>query len=160
MRACRRCGAEYGPQESLSVPFRALPNITLTNVQGHTCTGCADVKYGIPQMDVLLQKIAQYLVEKRERLTGKEARFLRKWLGWSGQDTAKRLGFTAETVSRWENEKIQISEVADKFLRSLVIMREPIHSYSEWDEKMEDLAKISPAPLTLQIKHGNNWVRC
>ena len=104
MSRCRRCEGEYGPPEPVTVPLRALPTVLVTGIEGQKCAGCGDLKYGLPNMEELFRVVARLLVQKRERLSGAETRFLRKWLGWSGQDTADRLGFTPETVSRWEND--------------------------------------------------------
>ncbi|MCB9765376.1 MAG: helix-turn-helix domain-containing protein [Alphaproteobacteria bacterium] len=85
---------------------------------------------------------------------------MRKWLGWSGQDTAERLGFTPEHVSRWENDKVAISETADKLLRSLARVREPIDDHAAWDEELGRLAKADPEPLPLtMVRDGLTWAQ-
>lgn len=160
MSRCRRCGAEYGLSEPVTVPLRALPTVLVSGITGQTCSGCGDLKYGVPNMEDLFRVIAGQLVQKSERLSGAEARFLRKWLGWSGQDTADRLGFTPEHVSRWENDKVLISETADKLLRSLVVAREPIDDHATWDARLADLAKSDPEPLPLRmVLDGCTWSR-
>lgn len=160
MSRCRRCEGEYGPCEPVTVPLRALPTVQITGIEGQRCVGCGDLKYGLPQMEELFRVVAGLLVQKSERLSGPEARFLRKWLGWSGQETAERLGFTPEHVSRWENEKVPISETADKLLRSLVIAREPIDDYAAWDARLGSLAKIDAEPLALRmVPDGRTWAR-
>lgn len=133
MSRCRRCGGAYGPSEPVTVPLRALPTVQVTGIEGQKCSGCGDLKYGVPNIEDLFRVIAGLLVQKPERLSGSEAQFLRKWLGWSGQDTADRTGFTPEHVSRWENDKAPISETADKLLRGLVLAREPIDDYALWE---------------------------
>lgn len=160
MSRCRRCGEEYGPPEPVTVPLRALPTVVVTGIEGRKCSGCGDLKYGLPNMEELFRVVAGLLVQKPERLSGPEARFLRKWLGWSGQDTADRLGFTPETVSRWENDKVPISETADKLLRSLVMAREPIDDYAAWDARLASMAKSDPEPLALRmVAEGRSWSR-
>ena len=141
MSLCR-CGGEYGPSEPVTVPLRGLPTVLVTGIEGQKCSGL----------------VAGLLVQKSERLSGAEARFLRKWLGWSGQDTADRLGFTPETVSRWENDKVPISETADKLLRSLVLAREPIEDYAAWDVRLGTKAKVDAEPLVLRmVAEGHTW---
>ncbi len=160
MSRCRRCGEEYGPPEPVTVPLRVLPTVVVTGIEGRKCSGCGDLKYGLPNMEQLFRVVAGLLVQKPERLSGAEARFLRKWLGWSGQDTADRLGFTPETVSRWENDKVPISETADKLLRSLVMAREPIDDYAAWDARLASMAKSDPEPLPLRmVLEGHTWAR-
>lgn len=155
-----RCGGEYGPVETVSVPLRALPTVLVTGIEGQRCSACGDLKYGVPNMEELFRVVAGLLVQKPERLSGAEARFLRKWLGWSGQDTADRLGFTPEHVSRWENGRVPISETADKLLRSLVVAREPIDDYAAWDARLANIAKSEPEPLALRmVADGRTWAR-
>ncbi|MBX2798202.1 MAG: helix-turn-helix domain-containing protein [Myxococcales bacterium] len=160
MSSCRHCGDDYGPMEPVTVPLRALPTVQLSGIEGQRCTSCGDLKYRVPNMEELFRVVAGLLVHKPERLSGSEARFLRKWLGWSGQDTAERLGFTPETVSRWENDKVLISETADKLLRSLVRVREPIDDYATWDAELSTLAKADPDPLSFtMVKDGSSWAK-
>ena len=160
MSRCRRCGGEYGPPEQVIVPLRALPTVQIGGIEGQRCSGCGDLAYGVPNMEELFRAVASLLVRKPQRLSGAEARFLRKWLGWSGQDTAERLGFTPEHVSRWENDKTPISETADKLLRSLVLVREPIDDYAAWDSQLSTLAKDSSGPLALRmVLDGRTWAK-
>lgn len=159
MSRCR-CGASYGPNEPVTVPLRALPTVQISGITGQRCAACGDLKYTLPQMEELFRVVAGLLVYKPERLSGAEARFLRKWLGWSGQDTAERLGFTPEHVSRWENDKVPISETADKLLRSLVVAREPIDDYAAWDARLGTLAKAEAEALALRmVPKGGTWAR-
>jgi DNA-binding transcriptional regulator YiaG len=158
MSRCRRCGGEYGPLEPVTVPLRALPTVQVSGIEGQRCASCGDLQYGVPNMEELFRVVAGLLVHKPQRLSGAEARFLRKWLGWSGQDTADRLGFTPEHVSRWENDKTPISETADKLLRSLVLVREPIDDYAAWDAQLGTLAKAAAEPLALRmVSDGRTW---
>lgn len=161
MSRCRRCGGEYGPPEPVTVPLRALPTVQVSGIEGQVCSGCGDLKYGVPNLEGLLRVVVGVLIQKPARLSGPEARFLRKWLGWSGQDAADRLGFTPETVSRWENDRVPISETADKLLRSLVMAREPIDDYAAWDARLGSLAKLDPEPLPLRmvLEEGKTWAR-
>lgn len=57
--------------------------------------------------------MAYAIIVKKERLSAKVARFLRKYLGWSGKDFAEHMGATPETVSRWENDKEFMGPEAD-----------------------------------------------
>ena len=134
------------------------PTVVVTGIEGRRCSGCGDLKYGIPHMEELFRVVAGLLVHKPQRLSGPEARFLRKWLGWSGQDTADRLGFTPEHVSRWENDEVSISETADKLFRSRVRAREPIDDYTAWDAGLSTLANCDPTPLALTlVAKGPTW---
>jgi DNA-binding transcriptional regulator YiaG len=55
-------------------------------------------------MEQLHTTLAQAVATKKERLTPKEIRFLRTYLGYSSADFARKLGISLPTVSRWERE--------------------------------------------------------
>ena len=54
------------------------------------------------------------------KLNGRDIRFLRKALGYSGKELAGRMEVTAETVSRWENDRELIGSTSEKLLRLIV----------------------------------------
>jgi transcriptional regulator with XRE-family HTH domain len=68
---------------------------------------------------------------------------LRKSLGWSGGDFARRMGVDPATVSRWENGAQDIGQVAERLLRLLVSVAGPVLGYS-----LDDLADSAGAPET------------
>ena len=161
MTPCRTCGAPFGPTETMTVPLRALPSVMVTGVEGQRCTSCDNVRYQVQDLDGLFRMVAFMLVHKPERLSGPEARFLRKWLGWSGQDTAERLGFSPEHVSRWENGKVRMSDTADRLLRVLATRLEPIDDYAALDKLLlrdadsSDEAEASAPRLT---HNDGEWI--
>ena len=73
--------------------------------------------------------LARAVVGKTTRLTPTEIRFLRKSLGWSGQDFADHMGTAAETVSRWENGRTPMGAQADRLLRLMVLHEQPAERY-------------------------------
>ena len=75
------------------------------------------VSADIPAIKQLMQLIARDLLEKPGSLTGEEIRFLRKRLGKKQTDFAKDLGLEPETLSRYENDKLAVSEASDKLIR-------------------------------------------
>lgn len=108
-----------------------LPNVTIENaVDVATCAKCGETYTGIPAIEGLHRALAAGLIRKKRRLAPAEIKFLRKSLGWSGVDFAKRMGATPETVSRWENGKVPMGAQADRLLRLLVAREAPITEYS------------------------------
>jgi len=77
----------------------------------------------------LNEVLAKAIEQKTQRLEPGEIRFLRKHLGWSGKDFAKRLGVTPESVSRWENGARQMRPTAEKLLRLSAIELSPVDEY-------------------------------
>lgn len=58
------------------------------------------------------------------RITKETFRLFRVLLGWTGVETAQRLGVAAETVSRWENGARDVDRLAWTLLASAVRDRE------------------------------------
>jgi putative transcriptional regulator len=98
------------------------------------------------------------VISRPHRLAPQEIRFLRKWLGWSGQDFAKHFGVTPTTVSRWESVKDSepMSATADRLLRMSVAHGQPADAYP-----VSHLAEIDDtvtAPEIIGLKSsGAGW---
>jgi len=163
MTRCLECG---GPVKSrLEHSYRyaesGLPNMVLVDaVTITTCTKCGETYVGLQAIETLHREIAHALLLKKGRLAAEEIRFLRKWLGWSGSDFAKRMGTAPETVSRWENGKTPIGPQADRLLRVLVSRSDQVMEYP--DAVLEQIAtdKGSAKPVTVQFKHEakKGWI--
>ena len=92
---CIECG-ETMERHSEDVPFDpALPGIVLAGIAVFRCPKCGYHEVEIQHLEDLHRTIALHLVRQSRRLLGAEARFLRKWLGWSGQDFARRSSMNA-----------------------------------------------------------------
>lgn len=132
-----------------------LQGVTLVGVVVRECEKCGEREVAIPNIEGLHRCIARSLAARRSTLLGPEARFLRKWLGYSGQDFARLMGITPETVSRWENGKRVVPSVADRVLRLMVLRAEPLDSYDL--DFFTKIAAEPPArprmPLTLRENH-------
>lgn len=126
---CIRCGGTLGPPEQMTVPFRSLPGVMLAGIEGQRCPTCGDIEYEIPRIEELIRALTDSIIRKETGLTSHEVRFLRKALGWSGVDLAKRLGVASETVSRWESGAASINTTADRLLRMFVAHERPVEDY-------------------------------
>jgi putative zinc finger/helix-turn-helix YgiT family protein len=122
VRNCVECG---GP-----VSMRILPRykdlqigvaVDLVNtVEETTCKNCGEQEVSFPDFNGLLAAIAVARVKTPVKLKGEEIRFLRKALELTAKELATHLGMRDETISRWENNKENISPPAEKLLRVLV----------------------------------------
>ncbi len=138
--SCLECGSEM-QRHVEDVPFDpSLPGVVLVGVSVYRCTKCEYYEVDIPHLEELHRAIALHFVKHSRRLQGTEVRFLRKWLGWSGQNFAKHMGVSAETVSRWENEREPIGGTSDRLLRLMVLFGKPAPDYS-----LDRLAEINDA---------------
>jgi putative zinc finger/helix-turn-helix YgiT family protein len=155
--ACTECG---GVMKTREEPHRyrecGLPYVTLAKVEVSRCGSCGNFEVAIPRIEQLHRLLAKHLIEKLNRFTGAEVRFLRKSLGLSGTDFAQRMGVAAETVSRWENNTAPIGTQADRLLRLLVAQGRLMSQYP-----VERLARIDDATakdLRLGVEHnGKGW---
>lgn len=150
MTRCVECGGATKTKREKEYRYAecGLPTILLENaVDVVTCTKCGETYTGIPAIEGLHRAIASGLIRKKKRLAGAEIRFLRKSLGWSGADFARRMGTTPETVSRWENGKAPMSAQADRLLRVLVAREAPVRDYPV-DVLAQIAADDRPGPAT------------
>jgi putative zinc finger/helix-turn-helix YgiT family protein len=99
-----------------------LIGVTLLDLEVNRCGRCGYYRLGIRDAEVLHRAIAEILIGKTARLAGPEIRFLRRCLGLSETDLARRLGVTIETVSRWEHGSSGMRISAERLLRLIAAM--------------------------------------
>ena len=155
---CFQCGgAMTSKRETYDYGVSGLP-VMLQGVEVRRCKDCGEEEVAIPRIEELHRLLAAIVVSKKERLTGSEVRYLRKWLGWSGIEFAKHMGVSAECVSRWENGKEQIGPVADRALRLMVMIQTPVSEYPA--PPLDTIAQIGegtkPVHLTASDR-GGTW---
>lgn len=112
----KKVRADYTYHES------GLDNVLLENISMYACS-CGNTFPIISNVRQLHDLIAENIIKKPERLSGKEARFLRKEMGVKAIDFAKLLNVSKVTISRWENENKPISIISDKLIRSIFILQ-------------------------------------
>jgi putative zinc finger/helix-turn-helix YgiT family protein len=131
--------------------------VILKNVEIRRCPNCGEEEVVIPALRKLHQTVAHVLIENPSRLNGEEIRFLRTHLNWTSADLAANFGVDKATVSRWENDKAQMSAQADRLLRLAVAHNEP-----EWPyplKKLSEIGKQNHIPLLLKMRtRKNSWV--
>lgn len=110
-------GREHHPYKEAG-----LIGIILLDLDVSRCGRCGYYRLGIRDAEGLHRTIAEILIGKTARLAGSEIRFLRRCLGLSETDLARRLGVTIETVSRWEHGSSGMRVSADRLLRVIAAM--------------------------------------
>lgn len=146
---CLNCGgALTSRRANVSYAASGLPHVQLVGVTVRRCQECGESEIAIPHIEKLHRVLADAVIRKPTQLTAGEVRFLRKFLGWSGQDFARNMGVSPETVSRWENGREKMSPTADRLLRLMVVTKQPIDHYGA-DELAAIRKKASPLRLRL-----------
>jgi putative zinc finger/helix-turn-helix YgiT family protein len=160
MKTCLECGSPLR-RETRNVPYRSLPGTVLVGVDVDVCDHCGESYEAIPSPRRLEMALARMLAQRPGRLTGAEIRFLRKVPGWSGADFARHFGVTPETVSRWENDKVPMSDTADRLLRVMATRLEPIDDYAALDKLLlRDAESTSAAEASApRLTHNDGeWI--
>lgn len=151
---CLQCGtAMKVRRENYTDDLFGVP-VMLVGINVYRCPNCHDYEVEIPNLSGLHAAIAGHLVRKRERLSGQEIRFLRKYLNFSSAEFAETIGVAPETISRWEKDKDRIGPAADRLLRMFVV-----HAKLHDNYPIANFAKISSrnsAPLEFGMKSFNN----
>ena len=129
-----------------------LKNVTLRSIPIRHCSNCGIRFVSIPKIADLHRCISLVLIKKPNRLAPSEIRFLRKYLGWSGADFARKFHCTPQQVSRWESERVKarMSISNELLLRSLVACGEKIDDYQAHMEKIAVKETYRPQVLAMQ----------
>lgn len=132
-----------------------LDNIILRGVKSYKCEECGEEYYDYGDIDKLHGLIASLLIQKDELLLGREVKYLRKYLGYSGQYFAKFVGYDPAHLSKIENGKNNVSETYDRLIRVMVQSKLPDRSYNIQDLFIEGrLIHFKKLEFSFE---SNNW---
>lgn len=157
-KKCLLCGGEMTTRrEDHTYEAAGLAGVVLQGVPVSRCRRCREVEIGIPMIEGLHRTIAAALVGKATRLAPEEIRFLRKHIGLSSTEFARHMGTTPEAVSRWENGRAQMGPVADRLLRAMIVMNEPLKDYTIG--RLREIGRGAGAPvrITLRPAGSRGW---
>lgn len=129
-----------------------LPDVVLVGVKIRMCEGCGHSSVAIKKLAELHRVLATGIARAPHKLAPGEICFLRKHLGWSGQDFARHFGVTAETVSRWENGRKAMGPTAERLLRWLALTYDPVEEYPLPNE-----FRTRPRNLEVQASLRKKW---
>lgn len=124
---CQKCGVEMIERKATDdVPYQyklsGLENVFLSGIMVRKCLKCGAESPIIPKIGELHKVMAETLVEKPERLSGAELRFLRKNAGFPAVKFAALLGVDPSTLSRVENGRQRpFGPAADRLARILAV---------------------------------------
>ncbi len=135
---CVVCGAETLAPVLKVVPFDGLPHVYLKDIEVRECPSCHETYEAIPALETLIRRLVRFVVEQPQPLTGQRLEFLRKSVGWSVEDMAKRLGVAPHRLSVWEASEQPPPQRVQDFVRVVAANSKPVESY-------EKMAKHRPA---------------
>jgi putative zinc finger/helix-turn-helix YgiT family protein len=123
MARCTNCGANAVVTKTGDYQYveSGLENVILRGIELLECQECGNVDPVIPRMQKLHQSLAQAIVSKDHRLSGKEIRFLRKYLGMTADKFAEILGTDKTRISKWENDADRPSDQMDRLVRTVAM---------------------------------------
>lgn len=99
-----------------------LDNIYLTSGY-HVRMVAGEEFVSVHDADGLHQAIAMTLAQHRKVLSGKEVRFLRKFLDLTQRELGDLLGVSDQSVARYEKDQSALDGATDALLRILVVQR-------------------------------------
>jgi putative zinc finger/helix-turn-helix YgiT family protein len=121
-RICSECGGEQVTVNRGSYHFKESGlNVVLHGIEIAKCGACGDESPLIPRMNDLMRTIALAVIAKRYGLCGEELRFLRKYLGMTGDDFCRLIHVDRTTLSKWENNDDKIGRQSDLLIRSVTL---------------------------------------
>jgi len=151
---CSACSTGTVELERISRPFSEhLPEVVVDGLEQGTCADCGEMMTAYPRWSQLSDLVVAALLEKPSRLTAGEIRFLRLKTRIKAQDLAETLGVTPSQVSRWENDAVTISTLADRLLRMVVASRLSLPA-----PKLVNIDGSKSKPLKMLVKlTGRGW---
>jgi len=122
---CSNCG-ELAEIAHGNYKFResGLDNVVLCGIEIIKCKHCGNEDPIIPGINDLFRTIALALVTKPYRLAGEEVRFLRKYMGLTGDGFSRLLHIDKTTLSKWENNDDPVGTHSDLAIRMIVMSQD------------------------------------
>jgi putative zinc finger/helix-turn-helix YgiT family protein len=117
---CTSCGEQVTPERrNYRYTESGLSNVILQGIEVADCPRCGTSDVIIPRMAKIHRAIAQALANSPARLTGEQLRFLRKYLGMSGDQLGRYLHTDRTKISKWETAEDRIGPASDRLVRLL-----------------------------------------
>jgi DNA-binding transcriptional regulator YiaG len=99
-----------------------MPHVSVEHLPALVCTKCGTVTVAGALLDAVANLLAA-LILKNPALDAGEVRYLRKMVGDTQEEFARRLEVERATVNRWENSTAPISGPTAYAIRSHVFFR-------------------------------------
>jgi len=120
---CSDCGSEAKIERG-TYRFKesGLDNVVLKGIEIVRCPECGNEDPIIPNMEGMLRTLAFALIKSKLPLSGPAVRYLRKYVGMTGEQFARMLHTDKTTVSKWETGSAAIGSKSDLLIRSVALL--------------------------------------
>ena len=158
---CSICGRKMRKEKLGTYHYTdcGLSKIYLHDIEIFKCSNsyCQEDEIIVPDIEKLHELIALELASQKSKLCPEEIRFLRSYLGFSGVAFARKIGVSAETVTRWEKGLLNMKESSERFLRVLVLSRKgPFRNYDDL-ERFAILQRRTSRKRSFKMSN-KNWI--
>jgi putative zinc finger/helix-turn-helix YgiT family protein len=151
---CLECGTEMKRKTETVRHDAGGLNVSLVGVPVYRCPKCGAHEVAIVNLGGLHREIAHALARRPERLQSAEIRFMRKYLGLSMEDLAKRLKTGLDTVKHWEAKRARrMNPQAEMLLRLHVLMDQAIEGYGLEEVSLTD----APPGMLKAMPDDSSW---
>ncbi len=169
MKTCGKCGGETRiqpiPRYQVKKELVAGMHVEVFDaVTTLVCDKCGVLRTEIPNLPGLMAAVAVMRSNTERKLSGQEIRFMRKTMEKTAKELAAKLDTTEETVSRWENDKLVISNPFERMLRVHVCRELGDRTSVEWNDddilyrlKINPVAKQPELMLCLASRRKELW---
>lgn len=118
MEPCTSCdGSVTVARGAYRLQGSALKNVYLAGIEIAKCESCGAEEPIIPNVNGLMECLAQAVILRQGRLQPDEIRFLRKFLGMSGETFARWIGADKHQVSKYESGAERPGRARDRLIR-------------------------------------------
>jgi putative zinc finger/helix-turn-helix YgiT family protein len=153
---CSNCGKPaHRVRRNYLFRESGMPNVTLKDIQVVTCDDCGNNDPIIPRSTEVIRALVLATVKKPRPLSGEDVRFLRKRMDMNGETLAQYLGVDKTTLSKWENNQIQIGASSDRLIRAVALGFGP-HSKEEIEDALRGFKAIDETGEPIQIEIDAN----
>ena len=164
MAKCARCESPFSTikreivpeyhDDLLGAPFTVIIEDAVVR---ESCRVCGqEVGSAVPPLESLISAVAIARALNPWKLNGSEIRFLRKAAGWRAKHVATQLGVDKSTMSRWENDKEQMGNGAERHLRLAVCTKlgknAPLMEFDPEDVLGLEIREVRPACISMRCK--------
>lgn len=146
---CVQCGTEMKEsRQSLEWDLSGVP-VTIEDSMVLDCPKCGEQERGLFAMEALVHEVARHIARSPEQLAPAEIRLLRKSLGLSAVDLARKMDADKATVSRWETGAQPMGGMSERLLRLMVLTERPVEEYP-----LEEMATEPHRRRRITANHG------